>query len=89
MFVFYTDGVTEATDPDGVLYGDDRLLQTLQRVDHSADVSTVTDLLMGDIRVFERGAPQADDITCVVLNYLGNCCVTDFLPAEPSSTGTH
>lgn len=84
MFVFYTDGVTEATDPDGVLYGDDRLLQTLQRVDHGADVSKVTELLLGDIRVFERGAPQADDITCVVVNYLGSGCASDLVAAEPA-----
>lgn len=72
VLVLYTDGVTEATDPDGVLYGDDRLLHTLGRMDHTADVSKITDLLLSDIRVFERGAPQADDITCVVLNYQGS-----------------
>lgn len=71
MLVFYTDGITEATDPQGALYGDDRLLQTLAEVDTQGEVSHVTDLLLKDIRVFERGAPQADDITCVVVSYNG------------------
>lgn len=91
MLVFYTDGITEATDPTGALYGDNRLLQTLEELDQHADVTQVTDVLLRDIHRFESGAPQADDITCVVVNYRGSQALADStwrapaLKTDPSS----
>lgn len=70
----YTDGVTEAFDPDGQEYGDARLSQAL----HAALAATdhlpepVVAHVLTDVHRFERGAPQADDITCVALRYLGD-----------------
>ena len=69
--VFYTDGVTEATDPNGELFGDSRLLHSLGQIDQITSVSEVIDRLLDDVHAFERGTPQADDITCVVVNYQG------------------
>lgn len=34
-----------------------------------ADVGLITADLIHDVRLFEAGAQQADDITCVVLRY--------------------
>ena len=65
----YTDGVTEATDADLTLYGDDRLLASLNRCD---DVSA-KELLQHvdrDLSGFVNGAPQADDITMVALRII-------------------
>lgn len=69
----YTDGVTEAFDPDGQEYGDARLDQTLRRVLAQSDhlPEQVAAGVLADVHAFERGAPQADDITCVALRYLG------------------
>lgn len=67
MLFMFTDGVTEAAKIDGSLYGDDRL-ETLfggLAKDRPADV---IDTVVADVRVFEDGAPQADDITCVALH---------------------
>ena len=75
--VFYTDGITEATDLAGALYGDDRLLQTLGELDPHTDVTQVTDVLLRDIHRFENGAPQADDITCVIVNFQGSQALAD------------
>ena len=69
----YTDGVTEAFDADGQEYGDARLSTAL----HAALAATdhrpedVVGHVLADVHAFERGAPQADDITCVALRYLG------------------
>lgn len=69
----YTDGVTEAFDPDGQEYGDARLAQALQRALASTDHTPpqVAAHVLGDVHAFERGAPQSDDITCMALRYLG------------------
>lgn len=85
LIVFYTDGITEATDPEGALYGEDRLLRTLEKADASIEVTQMTDLLLRDIRLFERGAPQADDITCVVVNYQGPLVASSSTHSEASS----
>lgn len=67
--VLYTDGITEATESGGSLYGEDRLLRTLGGMSDGADVGLITADLIHDVRLFEAGAQQADDITCVVLRY--------------------
>ena len=59
--VFFTDGVTEASDPEDNLYGTDRLIQLLQdSLDDS--IYEVQDRLREDLDRFQAGE-QADDIT--------------------------
>ncbi|MDR2300004.1 MAG: SpoIIE family protein phosphatase [Comamonas sp.] len=70
----YTDGVTEAFDPDGQEYGEPRLeqvLHTLMAGPEHAPIQVAAGVL-ADVHAFERGAPQADDITCVALRYMGS-----------------
>jgi sigma-B regulation protein RsbU (phosphoserine phosphatase) len=60
----YTDGVTEALDPNGRLYGDPRLFARLsERVPDSAQ--DATDWVLGDVRAFAMGTEQSDDITLI------------------------
>ena len=64
----YTDGVTEATDKNEVLYGEDRL-QTY--IDKNKELKA-EELLFGlkeDIDNFVGDAPQFDDITMLVFDY--------------------
>ncbi len=63
----YTDGVTEAHDPDNAQYGEDRLNAVLERTRHSPG-DAVLESVATDIDDFARGAPQFDDITMVVLD---------------------
>ena len=64
----YTDGVTEATDAHEQLYGEDRLLEILNR--HAAsDVQTICEAVKSDVDLFVGEAPQFDDITMVCLDY--------------------
>lgn len=65
----YTDGVTEAMDKDGQLYGEERLTNYLTA--HVSDAER--DLLHGlrtDMDGFTDGAVQSDDVTMLVLDYL-------------------
>jgi sigma-B regulation protein RsbU (phosphoserine phosphatase) len=67
----YTDGVTEAMDPDQKLYSEARLLKFL----NGMQGKSVDDIIRGvraDIDVFARGAEQWDDITMLSLEYNGN-----------------
>ncbi len=68
--VFYTDGVTEALNKELELYGEDRLIKTLDTV-KTESARKIVNTIFEDIEVFANGADQADDITMLVLNYNG------------------
>ena len=64
----YTDGVTEATDNNEALYGEDRLLSY---IDENKPLKA-DELLSGlkeDIDLFAGDAPQFDDITMLIFDY--------------------
>ena len=68
----YTDGVTEATDKDNQLYGDDRLLAVLNRADaRGLDAEALCRLAKADVDAFVGAAPQFDDITMLCLRIKG------------------
>jgi sigma-B regulation protein RsbU (phosphoserine phosphatase) len=67
-FVAYTDGVTEAFDPDSELFGDEGLLGCLGAAANGTARETV-DGLLASVRAHARGAPQSDDIAIVALRY--------------------
>jgi phosphoserine phosphatase RsbU/P len=62
----YTDGVTEARDPDGGLFGMDRTLEAVGRPGLGAE--EMLDVVDGAIRDHTRTAEQSDDITMVALH---------------------
>jgi len=65
----YTDGVTEAVGPGDAFFGEAALFRALQE---SADApSAVPQAVLGAVRQFADQEPQADDITCVVVEYRG------------------
>lgn len=66
----YTDGVTEATRNDKVLYGEDRLLEYLQSA-KDLEIHKTLDGLKESIDTFIDGAPQFDDITMVMVEFKG------------------
>ena len=63
--VLYTDGIVEATDPDDVEYGLDRLV-ALCRDHRHGDPAGLAREVEADVQRFVRGAPIADDRTLVV-----------------------
>ncbi len=60
-----TDGITEATDPSGSLFGDARVVELVR--DRDFPGTTVLDQLLAKVRLFEAGSPQADDIAAILL----------------------
>ena len=62
----YTDGVTEATDTDNVLYGTDRMLSALNGTE-DAIPEKLLQKVKADIDDFKGDAPQFDDITMLAL----------------------
>lgn len=70
-FYLYTDGVTEATNADEKLYGDDRLISALNNVySDSASMSHICSGVKADVDNFVAEAPQFDDITMVSFKFL-------------------
>ena len=66
----YTDGVTEATNAEVELYGEERLQKKLNDVmDHS--VEERCNRILADIDEFVGSAEQFDDITMLSVNYYG------------------
>ena len=68
----YTDGVTEALDPNEELFGEDRLRDALND-DGGRDlqVSKLLPYVRSALEEFARGAEQADDITMLGITYRG------------------
>jgi serine phosphatase RsbU (regulator of sigma subunit) len=63
--VFYTDGVTEARDPEGRLFGDERLAAAATGAHGSAEA--VLESVAAAVTAFTAGGAQADDLTIVVV----------------------
>ena len=66
--VAFSDGVTEAEDPAGRLFGDDRLRASLDACGRH-DAAGMVDAVRAAIEDFVGGAPQSDDITLLALSY--------------------
>lgn len=58
----YTDGITEAEDVNKSLYGEQRLLQLLQKQELQSP-RTITENVLDDLDKYATGAVQSDDIT--------------------------
>ena len=66
----YTDGVPEATDAAGKMFGEERLTETLN-VDPDAVPEELIRRMYDSVNRFVAGAPQFDDTTMLCLKYSG------------------
>jgi len=72
LLCLVTDGVSEAQNPAGVLYGSGRVEGLLSGVRNTAaDPRAVVDALRSDVETFAAGAEPADDLTVLVLRWNG------------------
>ena len=69
VFLF-TDGVTEAVNPAGEFFSEQRLRTLLERFPGNSTEELVADVF-SEVRSFSGGALPADDITAVALKYAG------------------
>ncbi|PSN10568.1 hypothetical protein C7293_27575 [filamentous cyanobacterium CCT1] len=70
LVVIYTDGVTEAMDPQQNLFSEQRFAELL-RSQPSGSPAEVIALTTDHVERFQADAEQADDITMLVFQYLG------------------
>ena len=66
-----TDGITEAANDAGDLYGSARLKVVLQNLDHRASAQSIVNALRQDVEAFVAGAEPSDDMAILVLQWRG------------------
>ena len=66
-----SDGVTEAMNPAGELYGAGRLRQALEQGRNAENPAALVNVIRADVAQFVGGAEAADDLTLLVLRWNG------------------
>ena len=66
----YTDGVPEATDKNGVMFGTDRMLEALNK-EAGAEPQKILENVRESLNGFVKTAEQFDDVTMLCLEYKG------------------
>ncbi len=74
VIFLYTDGVTEAFNPEQKQYGEERLLDCLNK-NSDTDVQKILRSVKSDVKEYSEGIEQSDDITMLCFKYNG--CPTD------------
>ncbi|HET7064610.1 MAG TPA: SpoIIE family protein phosphatase [Rudaea sp.] len=91
LIVLYTDGITEAFDPDGALYGEQRLFDILAQCDRLSPAGVI-EAIVADVAAYTRDAAPADDLTLLVLHWRGASApersLTFEIGAELAQVGT-
>jgi sigma-B regulation protein RsbU (phosphoserine phosphatase) len=88
--VLFTDGVTEAMDPDEQLFGVPRLKEILTG-QTECPLEQLQKCVLEAVENFTRGAHQADDLTLLIVRYRATAASvtpgTGVPASEPSSVG--
>jgi serine phosphatase RsbU (regulator of sigma subunit) len=71
VLVFYTDGLPEATDLRGDMFGDHRLRASLERSATGHSAAEIRTMLLESVNRFKGDVELADDITLVVAKLSG------------------
>ncbi len=77
ILVFYTDGLTELTNPQGEEFGVERLSATV-RAHRDKSLDEIIDIVRRHARGFRAGKERDDDITLMLARWLGP-------PADPDN----
>ena len=70
VLVMYTDGVTEATDSDGMMFGSERLDSILRSQESGVRSQEIVEAVKAGVADFVKDAEQSDDITMLVVKRL-------------------
>jgi sigma-B regulation protein RsbU (phosphoserine phosphatase) len=65
ILLLYTDGLTEATSPDGTFWSEERLAEII-RENANSSAEQLVQKTMGALREHTHGNPFADDVTLVI-----------------------
>ncbi|MFC2046827.1 PP2C family protein-serine/threonine phosphatase [Chloroflexota bacterium] len=66
VLLLYTDGITEAQNLQQELFGEKRLLETLQ-ANRKRPAKDIQDSILAKVQEFVGDAPKSDDITSIVI----------------------
>ena len=66
IFIFYSDGLTEARNPAGELFGEDRLADCV-RTNYELGPELLIDRIRAAVVAFSGSETFADDLTCIVV----------------------
>jgi serine phosphatase RsbU (regulator of sigma subunit) len=66
VFLFFTDGLSEAMNPEAELFGEGRLQHILAESE-ALTTEEIREKILGEVRAFAEGMAQADDMTMVIL----------------------
>ena len=67
----YSDGVTEASNQNGDLFGEEKLKTLLSNAMKDPTAEQIVNLIFNSVNEFEEGTHQSDDITLLTTKYLG------------------
>ena len=65
VLVLFSDGVTEAANPDDEDFGEERLAQVVASM-RDRPAAEIVDAIEAAVTEFSKGAPAADDVTIVI-----------------------
>lgn len=68
LLFLFTDGITEAMNPENSFFGDNHLLELISK-SKIEDPEEVVTFIYNQIKLFEDGADQFDDITALAMRY--------------------
>jgi len=69
VLALYTDGVTEASNPDGDMFSEERLVENLV-LHREASAPELHRRLLAEVQRFQAGNPPDDDLTLVLVKRL-------------------
>jgi sigma-B regulation protein RsbU (phosphoserine phosphatase) len=84
--IFYTDGISEAANPGGELFGEERLCQLVSGLPEDLSARETTERIMEGVRGFLDGTDAGDDMTLMVLRVLDSETPTDARTASEASS---
>ena len=86
--VLFSDGVTEAADPDEQMFGTTRLKELLTG-QPECPLEQLQKCVLEAVENFARGAHQADDLTLLIVRYRATAATTDTdIPLSSSSSAS-
>jgi sigma-B regulation protein RsbU (phosphoserine phosphatase) len=68
--VLYSDGVTEAHNVAGEEFGEPRMVDVM-KTHHGQPAEFILERLIEAVKTFAHGAEQYDDVTALVVKYIG------------------
>ncbi len=70
LLIYYTDGLTEAENPQGEFFGENGLEETISEC-YEMPIDEMGDYILQKVDEFVAGAPPFDDLTLVLVRYTG------------------